>query len=107
MSDITGGAQGTQTDPFRPRPSRRTVVAGAAWAVPAVVGMNALPAWALSPVPCPDYTYTKVRAASQFLSGTLLGTRLSQAQRPELDRLLAGGTSGPLRPHPAAQRVGR
>lgn len=78
MSDITGGAQGTQTDPFRPRPSRRTVVAGAAWAVPAVVGVNALPAWALSPPPCPDYTYTKVRAASQFLSGTLLGTRLSQ-----------------------------
>ncbi|WOP20089.1 choice-of-anchor G family protein [Raineyella sp. LH-20] len=42
------------------------------------MAVKAVPAWAASPTPCTDWTYTQVRAASQFLSGTLLGTRLSQ-----------------------------
>lgn len=77
MSDVTRGAQSTQTDPFRARPSRRTVVAGAAWAVPAVVGMNALPAWALSPGECQPYNPVAEvfnnEARGILLSGTLGG----------------------------------
>lgn len=83
MSDPTSspapsGAVNASSDPFR-KPSRRSIVVGAAWAVPAVVAVKATPAWAaMSPTPCLAYTYQQVRAASQFLSGTLLGTRLSQ-----------------------------
>ncbi|WOP20088.1 choice-of-anchor G family protein [Raineyella sp. LH-20] len=67
----------TNRDPFR-KPSRRAVVVGAAWAVPSVMAVKAVPAWAASPTPCTAWTYQNLRAASQFLSGTLLGTRLSQ-----------------------------
>lgn len=40
-----GTTQGPTTSLIR----RRTVVAGAAWATPAVIGLSAVPAWALSP----------------------------------------------------------
>ncbi len=71
-SDATG-------NPARPGVSRRTVVAGVAWATPAVIVSSTLPAVAASPGrPCDAVTYTQIHAAAQFLSGTLLGTRLSQ-----------------------------
>ena len=73
----TSGTADSNKDPFR-KPSRRAVVIGAAWAVPSVMAINAAPAWATSPTPCTAWTYQNLRAASQFLSGTLLGTRLSQ-----------------------------
>lgn len=58
---------------------RRTVVAGAAWAAPAVVGMNALPAWALSPrcVSGPGYLFSSAGGGSlvtaYLTTPTLLG----------------------------------
>ncbi|MEA5153985.1 choice-of-anchor G family protein [Raineyella sp.] len=81
MSDPTSspapsGAANASNDPFR-KPSRRSIVVGAAWAVPAVVAVQGTPAWATSPTTCPTLNYTQLRGASQFLSGVLLGFPLS------------------------------
>ncbi|WOQ16475.1 choice-of-anchor G family protein [Raineyella sp. W15-4] len=74
----TSGTANTNKDPFR-KPSRRAVVVGTAWAVPAVIAANAAPAWAASPhdfVPCSSGHIYQTVGRGRFLSGSLLGTNL-------------------------------
>lgn len=76
-SDVPGPVQGGTST--KSGVSRRTVVTGVAWATPAVIVSSTLPAVAASPGrPCDAVTYSQLHATAQFLSGTLLGTRLSQ-----------------------------
>ncbi|MDU7815187.1 MAG: hypothetical protein E7J58_00485 [Bacillota bacterium] len=46
---------------IKTRTSRRTVVKGAAWAVPAVSLASAIPAYAISNATCSSYTWTSLR----------------------------------------------
>lgn len=46
---------------IKTRTSRRTVVKGAAWAVPAVSLASATPAYAISDATCSSYTWTSLR----------------------------------------------
>ncbi|WOQ16476.1 choice-of-anchor G family protein [Raineyella sp. W15-4] len=74
----TSGTVRMSNDPFR-KPSRRAIVKGAAWAVPAVIAVNAAPAWAASPhdfVPCPSGNIYNTVGRGRLLSGSLLGTNL-------------------------------
>lgn len=97
-SESRGANQGSTKSLIR----RRTVVAGAAWSVPAVIGINAAPAWAaVSPVACPTKTFTNVRGAGRFLGGTLLGTNLDTIADISGVTTTSNGTAGNVTPDPA------
>lgn len=69
-------------------PARRTVVRGAAWAAPTIVLGSAAPAWAASPVACPDIpalsSWTRTIAGT-FVPGTGGDKRFSNAIRVDGD----------------------
>lgn len=79
---------------------RRTVVAGAAWSVPAVVGVSALPAWALSPacVSGPGYLFSSAGggslASAYVATPTLLSVCSVAVTNPGVDGMATVAPSG-------------